>query len=103
MSRPPRAVYNVDRDLRFITANETALVLWGKSRSDIVGRTILDVFPETQGSEPYAALQNALRDYRPFRAVLPSPVTKTLIDLEIHPGVDGLRVSFSTRGPASKR
>jgi PAS domain S-box-containing protein len=90
------AVYAVDRDERFLFANRKALELWGKRTHEVIGRTLLDVFPEIADGEPYLA----------YRRVLASRVSEHLetrapalgerwIELDVHPAPDGgLVVAF---------
>lgn len=90
-----RASYNLDRDLRFLSASDLVLALWGKSRAEILGRRLTDVFPHAAGSEAFEAHLQALRSFQPFRGRVLSPMLGAEIDLEIYPSADGLRVSFA--------
>lgn len=89
-----RAVYNLDREMRFVSANDTALRYWKKTGAELIGRRMQDAFPQVVGSAPYEAHLHTLRSFRPFRGILTSPVLAKSIDLEIHPSADGVRVSF---------
>jgi hypothetical protein len=98
-----RAFYNVDRGLRFLSANDAALAHWGKTSHDIVGRPLAEVFPQAPPSAAYAAHLQALRSFQRYRGVLRSPILGRDIDLEIHPSADGLRVSFAPAGARPQR
>lgn len=89
-----RAVYNLDRDLRFLSANDRALSLWGKRAEEVIGRALGEVFPEAMGSEGWEAHVVALKSLRPFRKIMQSRVLQAPIELEIHPSAKGLSVSF---------
>lgn len=101
MTRTGRALYNLDRELRFLSANEQALSMWGKQQDEVIGRRIDDVFPEVRGSEPLEAHARALKSLKPFRKVVRSPVLNQRIALEIHPSANGLSVSFVRLEPES--
>jgi PAS domain-containing protein len=90
-----RAFYSVDLELRFLTVNETALGLWGKTAPEVIGRTLAEAFPKAVGSAPYEAHIQALRSFRPIRGRFSSPVLGEDIDLEIWPNATGLQVSFT--------
>jgi PAS domain S-box-containing protein len=55
----------IDRDLRWVYANPAAERLAGKSRCDLIGRSINEAFPNGEGTEFYAALQRALATGEP--------------------------------------
>lgn len=94
MTTDDRAFYKLDAELRFLAANETALRFWGKTSAEVVGRKLDEVFPETSGTEPFKAHEQALRTLRAYRGKVRSPVLGRSIDLEIHPTSAGLDVSF---------
>lgn len=89
-----RAFYKLDNDLRFLSANQVALSYWGRTAAEVIGRTLVEAFPQAVGTAPFRAHQLALRSLRPYRGRLSSPVLGSEIDLEIHPHSDGLDVSF---------
>ena len=89
-----RAVYNLDKELRFISVNDIALEYWGRSRSEVIGRSLPDAFPNVLGSKPYKAHLQTLRSRRSYHGIVLSPVLAEAIDLEIHPRAEGLLVSF---------
>lgn len=90
-----RAFYNVDAELRFLSANDLCLSLWGKTREELIGRSVLEVFPDIAGTDSYAALAQAMKTLKPFRKVVRSPVLHEAIELEVHPSRAGLAVSFA--------
>jgi len=94
-----RAFYTVDRNLRFISASQNTLALWGKSRTEVVGKGLLDLFPFAEGGPTHQGLLEALRSFRPIRVKDRSVYLAADIDVEIYPVAAGLQVSFSaTRG-----
>lgn len=90
-----RAYYNLDADMRFVSANATALAYWGKRAEEVIGRPMSEVFPQVVGSAAYEAHTFALHSLRPFRGRCTSPVIGKIIDLEIYPNENGVRVSFA--------
>ena len=89
-----RAFYTLDRDLRIISASENALALWGKSRDEVDGKSLLELFPFAEGGETHEALLEALRTFRVVRLKTESLYFDGLIGVEIYPIGSTLQVSF---------
>ena len=49
------AVFAIDRDQRILFANRTALAFWNREADEVLGRPLLEVFPEIETGEPYQA------------------------------------------------
>ena len=90
-----RAFYTVDRDLKFISASRNTLALWGKSRGDMIGKHLFDLFPFAKGGPTHEGLLEAMRTFRPVRVKDRSVYLAQQIDVEIYPVADGLQVSFA--------
>ena len=58
------AVYAIDRDQRILFANRTALEFWDKAADEVIGRPLLEVFPEIEAGEPYQAYLPGAGDRR---------------------------------------
>ena len=97
-----RAFYKLDQHLRFQSANEVALALWGKTTDQVIGRTLAEVFPQAVGSEPYEAHHSALRSLAPYRGKASTPVLGMTIELEIYPRENDLDVSFLVLPPGTR-
>src|SRR5919199_1125189 len=54
------AFYAVDREWRFTYINKKAEELWGRSREDLLGKSIWDEFPEAVGSEYRREIERAM-------------------------------------------
>ena len=87
--------YRLDGAFRFVAVSDTALHEWGKSRAEMLGRPLLDVFPQAAGSASWQHHLAVARSRRPVRAETVSPVLRCWIDLVLHPDHDcGMSVSF---------
>jgi len=91
-----RAFYTLDHDLRLVNAGPRAQALWGKSRRELVGRRMTDVFPAVDGSPMHQSLLEALRTLRPTRLKTDSPIIGRAVELEIYPVNGKLQVSVWT-------
>lgn len=92
---PLRATYNLDSELRFLSANDLCLSLWDKRLEELIGRKMTEVFPQVVGSEGYEAQIQAMRSLAPYRGVIRSVIVTGEVDLEVYPSRDGLRISFA--------
>lgn len=97
-----RAFYNLDRELRFTWANAAALAIWGKSRAEVLGKTLEEAFPAACGSAAMEAHMYSLKSFKPFHGELTSPVLGCGVRLEIYPSASGVRVSFVTDRPSPR-
>ncbi len=89
-----RVFYTLDRDLRIISASERALALWGKSRDEVDGKTLLELFPFAEGGDTHEALLEALRTFRVVRLRTQSVYFNGPIGVEIYPIGNTLQVAF---------
>lgn len=94
VAKPERAFYTLDEELRLVDAGPRALALWGRTRRDLVGRRLTEVFPSVEGSPMHQSLQEALRTLRPTRLKTDSPIIGQPIEVEIYPVNGRLQVSF---------
>ena len=88
------AFYAIDRDWRFIYVNPGAEDFWGRPREDLLGHSMLEVFPAFAGSEPHAAHVRAMASGERSRFETISTVTKTPVELHFRPATWGLAVFF---------
>ncbi len=89
-----RAFYTLDRDLRIISASEDTLALWGKSRGEVDGMSLLELFPLAEGGDTHEGLLEALRTYRVVRLKTQSVYFDEPIGVEIYPIGNTLQVAF---------
>ena len=84
------AVYAMDGEERVLFANRRALELWRKTSDDVIGRRLLDIFPEIKEGAPYRAYRTALETHRAahLEAVAPA-LDDRWIELDIRPARHG--------------
>lgn len=90
----PEAHYRLDAEVRFLSVSERALVLWRKSRVEVLGRPLIEVFPEVEGQPKFQAHLETLASKRPFVGVVASVILDEPIDIRIAADRQGLRVDF---------
>ncbi|MGZ3314504.1 MAG: PAS domain-containing protein [Caulobacteraceae bacterium] len=88
------AFYTADRQLVIKSVSDGALSIWGKSRSEVVGRRLLEVFPFLAGSQILNAHLEALRTFRPVKFTTTSHFLPGVVDVEIYPVAEGLQVRY---------
>ncbi len=100
--------YVIDDDLRYLYANKHCETMWGVPVEEMVGRNMVDVFPELQDSLYLDRHIEALRERRYMHFEAYSPVRGRTVDVVIQPvthGVAGVvRDPFDTSvGPEEHR
>jgi hypothetical protein len=95
ISLNPVAKYRLDNRIRFSSVNESALALWRRSRTELLGRPLLEVFPQMGGQPKFQAHLDVLLARKPYVGRLASAVLQEQIDIRIVPSNAGLRVSFT--------
>ena len=88
------AFFALDRERRFTYVNRKAEQFWSKTRQELVGRSIWEVFPQVVGSEPYQEIERALEENAPANFEAISPVTHTWFSSRVYPSPDGVSVFF---------
>src|SRR5579862_4634669 len=89
------AVYVVDPDGKFAYANRAALQMWGRERDSIVGKHLLEAFPQAASSDSWSAHQKALKTRERVEFETRSPVLGRWLCVRIHPAeLGGLVVHF---------
>ena len=87
--------YRLDRDFRFVAANDAALLAWGRTRAEVIGRRLLDVLPGAEESAVWQAHLAVARSGAPARVETASPVLHRWIEAVLHPEQGGgVSVSF---------
>lgn len=84
------AFFALGPDFRFTYANRRALEMWGRPASDVVvGRGLLEVFPQAEGSEIHAAYIEAMRTRHTVHIETVSPVVHRWLSVTIYPSAGG--------------
>jgi PAS domain S-box-containing protein len=87
--------YAVDSDWRIVHVSRAALDIWKRPAEAVLGRTVLDVFPQAMGSKPYEGLQRVMRTRQAEHMEAVSGVTKRWVSVDIYPAEGGgLLVAF---------
>lgn len=94
LDRMDDAFYAIDRDWRFLVVNPRAEAFWGRSRDELLGRTMLELFPRFEGSPSYQAHAQALATQAPVEFETISTATGAPVALRIFPDASGLEVYF---------
>lgn len=88
------ARYRLDAGTRFRSVNDAALALWNKDRNDVLGRPLLEVFPQLIGQPKLRAHLDVLGTGSPFKGVMTSAILHRPIDIRIVADPVGLVVKF---------
>lgn len=88
------AFYAVDREWRFTYVNRRAEEFWSKSRAELLGKDIREIFPGAEEEELYKGLKSAAASGRVQKFESFSPKLKRWIDVSVYPAADGLSVYF---------
>lgn len=88
------AFYAVDRDWRLTYVNHVSEVWAGRSRDQLIGKILWEVFPQVVGSATYEAHMKAAAERRPVRVESYSEVIGRWVDMSIYPNEHGQSVYF---------
>lgn len=94
LERVDEAFYAIDADWRFLAVNRHAETFWGRSRADLVGKSMLELFPHFAGSPSHAAHARAMHSRTMVETETISTATGSPVALRIYPEGDGLNVYF---------
>jgi PAS domain S-box-containing protein len=86
--------YALDRQWRFTHVNDEALRHMGKTREEILGRTLFDIYPETRNSVIETEYARAMESGEPRHFENPSLVTGRILEIHAYPGRDNLTILF---------
>lgn len=89
------AYCSLDAELRFVTANDTLLWVLKKSREELIGARLLDLYPHARGAALHQAVLEAQRTLTPQKGKYFSAIVDRYVELEVHPVGDLLQVGFS--------
>jgi chemotaxis protein methyltransferase CheR len=88
------AFYSLDKDLRFTYVNSKTEELWGRRREDLLGKKLLEVFPESIGTPSHDASMRAFEEGRPVNYEAMSPILHRWVEASVYPSAAGLSVYF---------
>jgi PAS domain S-box-containing protein len=83
-----------DRDLRYTYVNEQALELLDVDRDELIGTSMLEAFPEVEGTTFLDAFERAMREQEPVTAEDYFDPLDMWIEVRAFPARDGLSVYF---------
>lgn len=81
--------YALDAQWRVIYVNRRGQQAWRRSREEMLGRVVWEVFPEAVGTPFYYAQQEAMRERRAVHVEAVSPVRNRWVEGNIYPTEDG--------------
>ena len=88
------AFFALDRNWRFTYVNQRALDYYGKSRDELLGRSIWDVFPVAAGTMLHEQYEKALHTQCSAAFETKSVLTGRWVDVRAYPTGHGLAVYF---------
>ena len=87
-------VYAIDPDWRFTHVNDEALRHMRKTREEILGRTLFDVYPDARGSVIETEFSRAMKSGEPGHFENHSLITEKTLEVHAYPGIDNLTILF---------
>lgn len=94
LERVDEAFYAIDADWRFLIVNHHAEAFWGRSRAELIGRSMVELFPHFAGSPSHAAHARAMSTRTLVQIEAISTATGSPVALRIYPEGEGLNVYF---------
>ncbi len=88
------AFFALDHEWRFTYVNRHAEEVWQRSRADLLGSHILDVFPHLRDSQAHHAMERAARERVTVHYEGRSPIREMWIDALMYPSPTGVSVYF---------
>ncbi|MGI8835877.1 MAG: PAS domain S-box protein [Pyrinomonadaceae bacterium] len=86
--------YALDAEWRFTYVNPQTESYFNRSKEMMLGRTYMEMLPETSGSSVLARQQEAMSEQKPVHFETLSPATGKWIDMHVFPADGGLGVYF---------
>ena len=86
--------YAIDLNWRITSVNTLAAQFLGKTRDELVGRSIFEAYPRFAGSQVHLAHQRALSTKRPVRIEFPAAGFESSLSIRIIPSPTGVAVFF---------
>jgi PAS domain S-box-containing protein len=86
--------FALDRQWRFTHINDEALVHFHKTSEEVIGRTLLEVFPAVRGTVFETRYRQAMESGKPAHFEIPSTVSDMIMEIHAYPGQANLTVLF---------
>ncbi|MBA2703300.1 MAG: PAS domain S-box protein [Blastocatellia bacterium] len=85
--------YSLDTEWRFTDINRQTLERFGKTREELLGKVIWEVFPRAVDSDLYPRFQQAAKDLAPQHFELQSPIVQgRWFEAHVYPSEDAISV-----------
>lgn len=94
LTRVTDAFIALDTQLRYTYVNDQAMTLLQHTRAELIGKQILEVFPEAEQSFPYQTMHDALTSREAATVMYHSLILKRKYTMRVYPDTDGLTVYF---------
>ena len=98
--------FSMDREMVVTYVNNAALALWGgRPRAEVLGKRLLDAFPEAEGSIFVEKYAEALREGKSltFEAFFEPEPYRNWYEVRVFPFQDGISVYFQVTSERKKR
>lgn len=79
-------------DFKYLYFNSRAEAFVGRSRDDLIGRSMFEVFPETRGDTFHIQYERAIKEGRAVQFEEYSPILKAWLEIRAFPTPEGLAV-----------
>jgi len=86
--------YALNREYRFIQINNSALRHFGKTREEVLGHLIFEVFPQVRGGVFEGKLHQAVESSLPVHFEMQSMLSDKIIETHVYPGIEATTVLF---------
>ena len=86
--------FALDRQWCFTRVNDAALRHFGKTREELLGRTLLEVFPVSKGTAFETGYRAAMESGEPSRFESSSMISDRTLEVHAYPGRENLTVLF---------
>ena len=83
------AFFALGADFTFTYANHRALEMWGRRADEVIGRKLLEVFPQAEGTPVHAAYLDAMRRRETVQLETISPVIHRWLAVTVYPSRSG--------------
>jgi PAS domain S-box-containing protein len=94
LERIEGSFYAIDREWRLLYVNRRAEEFWGRSRDELLGRSMLEAFPNFAGSPSHAAHQRAMESQAFTMDEVISTAANRPVELRLFPHPQGLSAYF---------
>jgi two-component system, LuxR family, sensor kinase FixL len=88
------AFYSVDAAWRVTYVNRRTEMLWGRSRHEVIGQMLWELFPNAVGSYAHEQLLRSSQERQPLEFEYLSPALERWVAIRIMPSQTGLHVYF---------